>query len=528
MRKFLPLLLALFIFSNGFAQPYITPESKDKMAAAIEIIKRMYVDDLNDEKMVEDAINGMLKQLDPHSQYISKDKVKEVNQPLIGNFEGIGIQFNILNDTIIVVSTISGGPSEKLGIQSGDKIVSINKENVAGVGISNEGVRSKLLGEKGSKVDVTIKRPGAAKTIDYTITRDKIPLYSMDASYMATPEIGYIKLNRFSASTADEFRTAVLDLKSKGMTSMILDLRGNGGGYLLSAYELVDEFLSKNKMVVYYEGSASPRKELKSTARGNFEKGKLVLLVDEGSASASEIVAGAVQDWDRGLIIGRRTFGKGLVQREFELPDGSALRLTIARYFTPTGRSIQKPYEAGVDAYQKEINERYKHGELTNQDSISFPDSLKYYTPNNRLVYGGGGIMPDIFFPIDTSQNSDYYIKVISRGLINSYALNYVDRHRQQMKEDYPTIKVFSKNFSATKMVDEFVKYAAMEGVAQNEEEINRSREILETQIKALIARNFWDTSAYYEIFNQPNPTYKKAIEVIETDVFKEMKVDNY
>lgn len=500
-----------------------------KLATAFSIITSQYVDSLNADKTVENAINGMLKQLDPHSVYIPAKRVDEETQKLASEFEGIGVQFNLLNDTIMVVSPIAGGPSEKLGIISGDKIVTINKENVAGVGIDNDGVRDRLLGKKGTKVDVQIVRQGVEELLDFTIERDKIPLYSVDAAYMATPETGYIKVNRFAASTADEFRDAVKDLQQEGMENLILDLSGNGGGYLYAAFEMADEFLDWGKMIVYTEGVASPRRELRASSRGNFEEGKLVVLVDEGSASASEIVTGAVQDWDRGLIIGRRTFGKGLVQKPYRLPDNAEIRLTIARYYTPTGRSIQKSYDDGREDYYKEIRQRFEHGELTNMDSIAVPDSLKYYTPNQRIVYGGGGILPDVFIPLDTLPNTAFMRNLSRKGLLSKYALNYTDKHRRKLEAEYTDVALFKAGFDHTDVVADFLAFAAEEGVSPEEPaELDRSKRLIEYQLKGLIARNLFDTGAFYEIFNDYRSDYRKALDVLADDAaFKEMRVQN-
>ncbi|MCX7861390.1 MAG: S41 family peptidase [Bacteroidales bacterium] len=496
----------------------VNSQASLKLQRALDIINLFYVDSVNNDKIVEAAIIEMLKTLDPHSTYISKDEVREMNEPLEGNFEGIGVQFNIFNDTILVVNPIPGGPSEKLGIRAGDRIIKIDGQNVAGVGIKNNDVFKKLRGKKGTQVTVSILRRGEKELLDFTITRDKIPIYSLDASYMIDKEIGYIKLNRFSATTMDEFRKAITELKAKGMKDLILDLAGNGGGYLNAAVDLADEFLDNKKMIVYTQGLTSPRTDYKATEKGEWHTGRLVIIVDEGSASASEIVSGAVQDWDRGLIVGRRTFGKGLVQRPFNLNDGSMIRLTVARYYTPSGRLIQKPYEKGFVEYSKEIINRYNNGELTNQDSIHFPDSLKYQTLiSKRTVYGGGGIMPDIFVPLDTNAYTKFYRSLMQKGLIYRFVLQYMDKERENLKKGYPTFSQFKDNYQVTSvMVDSLCSLAKKEKVEYTLEEKTKSEEDIKIMIKALLARDLWDNSQYFEIINPRRDEYKKAIEALK------------
>lgn len=527
LKRFLLLLIAVIsIFTSSLrAQSSFSQASQYKINTALDIISSRYVDKLSDDRLITDAILGILKDLDPHSVYIPAKDLENVNEPLRGDFEGIGIQFNILNDTIMVISPISGGPSEKVGIQAGDKIVYADEELVAGVGITNEGVIKRLRGDKGTEVKIKVKRQDVKDLLEFTITRDKIPIFSMDASYMATPEIGYIKLNRFAATTVNEFKKALKDLQNDGMHSLILDIRGNGGGYLNEAIDLADEFLSTDKLIVYTEGKSSTRREALSTNKGGFEHGKLVVLTDEGSASASEIVSGALQDWDRAVIIGRRTFGKGLVQRDFSLPDQSVIRLTIARYYTPTGRSIQKPYDKGIEAYQKEIIDRFESGEVIHPDSISFPDSLKYYTPNNRVVYGGGGIMPDIYVPLDTQYNSTYYTRLLQKGILIEFALQYVEDHRKELKIRYTTVEDFINNFDEEVAFKDLQAYAYSKGMDINSTEATRSAPMIALQTKALIARDMWNTSAYFQIINQKNNAFNKAVEVINQDDFKSMNI---
>ncbi len=501
-------------------------EAGAKIGTVLDAIHYAYVDTVNDKQLAEAAIVAMLKELDPHSVYIPAEELKEMNEPLVGNFEGIGIQFNILFDTIMVTGTIPGGPSEKLGIMAGDKIIKIEDTLVAGVSFKNNDVIKKLRGNKGTKVKVSILRRGQAQLIDFVITRDKIPIFSIDAAYMAAPEIGYIKVNRFAETTTEEFREALSKVKAKGAKNLILDLTGNGGGYLNRAIEMTDEFLSANKLIVYTNGRVSPRQDVNSTSTGGFEQGKLIVLIDEGSASASEIVSGAIQDWDRGLIIGRRSFGKGLVQKPIPLPDGSALRLTIARYYTPSGRSIQKPYDDGVDAYEKDLLTRYKHGEFTTVDSISFPDSLKYLTSNKRTVYGGGGIMPDIFVALDTTQNSEYFNSVLRKGIVNQFSLDYTDRHRKELTASYADVEKFRTGFVTDEVfMKEFTDFANREGVELNEENYKTSYKMMSMQLKALVARNLWDLEAYYFIINETNPAFKKAMESFKDKTFEKMKI---
>lgn len=516
-------LLGVFSLNHGISQNNFNfkelNEGVDKFANALQVINFNYFDTVKMNKLVEDAIAGMLEKLDPHSVYVTPKELKEFNEPLSGNFEGVGIQFNIMEDTITVISPVSGGPSFKLGIRSGDRIVKIEDEVVAGVKIKNEQVMKKLRGSKGTKVKVSILRRGVSELLDFTIVRDKIPLYSVDASYMATPEVGYIKLSRFAATSTEEVKKALLTLKQQGAKDLIFDLQDNGGGYLNTAFELADEFLAADKMIVYTQGLNSAKKEYKSTVKGDFEKGRLVVLIDEGSASASEIVSGAVQDWDRGLLIGRRTFGKGLVQNQFPLQDGSALRITIAEYFTPTGRCIQKPYKGGTENYYKDLMNRYKNGELTNAENIKFPDSLKYKTNAGRIVYGGGGIMPDIFIPIDTTRSSKYHTDLIRKGILNQFALSYIDKNRTDFLKLYPDFNSFKTNFNPNdQIIKELIAKAESEGLKYDEEQFKTSEKIIRIQLKALMARDAYKSDNYFEVINDLNDSYLKALEVLKNE----------
>ncbi len=529
IRFSLILLFLAFYSSNSHAQNYGTLDAAKKFGSVLELIDYYYVDSTKSKKLVEDAITGMLQTLDPHSVYIPKEDLQETNEPLVGNFEGVGIQFNLLFDTITVISPISGGPSEKVGIISGDKIIKIDGKNFAGMKIKNDDVIKNLRGAKGTKVNVSIMRAGVAELIDFTITRDKIPLYSIDATYMATPTVGYIKLSRFAQTSMDEFAQSLRTLKSKGAKDLILDLNDNGGGYLNIAFEIADQFLSDGKLIVYTEGLKSPRKTYNATSKGEFEKGRVVVLIDEGSASASEIVSGAIQDWDRGLLIGRRTFGKGLVQNPFNLPDGSAIRLTIARYYTPVGRSIQKPYDGKIENYYKDLNNRFKHGELTNADSIRFPDSLKFSTPNKKIVYGGGGIMPDIFVPIDTSKSSTYYTNLIRKGILNQFTLSYLDKNRKDLYAKYPTFEDYKKNFFVSdEMLNNLVAAAEKEKIKKDEKGLATSSSVIKLQVKALLARDLWKNDNYFEVINEINNSYQKALEVFKNDSFSKYKINNH
>ena len=527
------------------AQDEVNFQSR-KFQSLIELVKSKYVDTTNSEKLVEKAIVAVLKELDPHSVYMSKEEFRKANEPLEGSFDGIGVQFNIMNDTIMVVLPVVGGPSEKLGIQAGDKIVKVNGENATGTKITNSWVVEHLKGKKGTKVIISIARQGYKDLIDYEIIRDKIPIYSVDASFMIDDKTGYIKVVRFAASTMDEFRKGLAELKGKGVQNLILDLRGNSGGYLKTAIDLSDEFLEAGKTIVYTEGTYSPKDIERSTSTGGWEKGKLVVLIDEGSASASEIVSGAIQDWDRGLIMGRRSFGKGLVQRPFYLADGSAVRLTTARYHTPTGRCIQKPYEGNIDKYGSDLQKRFEHGEYYNQDSIKFPDSLKYYTPNKRLVYGGGGIMPDVFIPLDTTFNSKYYGELLRKGIFNQFSLKYINDNRAKMKESYPTIKDYKAKFIVDDaFMTKFYDYAESKGVkritvtVENKKGLFRKKTIkskdnlskeaevfLRLQLKSLIARDIFDSSAYFECIIEQDEFVNKALKAFDDSTFKKMKIN--
>lgn len=490
-----------------------------KFAKFLDYLESYYVDSINANDIVETAIVGALKELDPHSTYIPAEQLKKMREPLQGNFEGIGISFNILKDTLYVISPISGGPSEKVGILAGDKIIKVDNENIGGIGLTNEDVFSLLRGKKGTKVELGILRKGESKPLVFTVIRDKIPIYSVDAHYMIDAATGYVKINRFSATTVDEFRNAIAELKEENIKNLVLDLSGNGGGYLDASVKLADEFLPAGSLVVYTEGLNSPRREYLSTAYGNFEEGKVIILIDEGSASASEIVSGAVQDWDKGIVIGRRSFGKGLVQREMILPDESALRITIAKYYTPSGRLIQKPFDDGVEDYHREIYERdITSAEVLSSDSSTFPDSLTYKTlVKGRTVYGGGGIMPDVYVPWDTSIYSDYYRDIVRMGILNRFVLEYVDDNRSKLKKNYPDFEKYENGFVLDeKLMSRFVNYAEKEGVEKSAEDLTISGFQLEVMIKALIARDLFGNSEFYKIYNTTNESYLKALEVLK------------
>ncbi|MFY9361786.1 MAG: S41 family peptidase [Dysgonamonadaceae bacterium] len=518
-RSIFLVISVFFFFTGAFAQ-FMPDPLGIKLVRTLQLVNNLYVDEVDSEKLTEAAIRAMLRELDPHSSYLNKDEVRAMNEPLQGDFEGIGISFNMVTDTLYVIEVISGGPAQKVGIMPGDKIIYVNDTLIAGVKMSSEEVVKKLRGPKGTTVTVKVLRRGVPRLLEFRIVRDKIPIYSIDASYMADDEIGYIRLSRFAATSANEFREAEEKLKAKGMKKLILDLTGNGGGILQTATDIADEFLDNGKLIVYTEGRAQPRSNFTATSKGQFEQGDLVVLVDESSASASEIVAGAIQDWDRGVIVGRRTFGKGLVQRQLPLPDGTMIRLTVARYYTPSGRCIQRPYKSGdIEAYNMDFFNRYRKGELLHADSIHFPDSLKYKTlVNNRTVYGGGGIMPDYFVPIDTTSLTDLHRDLIAKGIVNRIAIMEVDNRRNSLLKAYPDVDAFKKDYSIpADMVTKMKQMAEEEKVEWDEEEFERSEKLLFTQLKALIARDIYDSSAYFKIINDENEIFQEGLRIIKT-----------
>jgi carboxyl-terminal processing protease len=521
------IVLVAVLSSMAAVQALAQQNYPSKLDYALEILKMAYVDTVNEKQLTDEALKAMIKQLDPHSVYIAPEEMREMNEPLVGKFEGIGVQFNIHNDTIMVTQPIPGGPSDKLGIRAGDRIVKIDGANVAGVKITNNDVFKKLRGAKGTQVNVSIFRRSSPDLIEYTIVRDQIPLFSMDAAYMVAPGIGYIKISRFADSTPEEFRAGLEKLKKQGATSLILDLQGNGGGYLNRAVELADEFLSAGKKIVYTRGRTMQSEDFNSSAIGGWEKGKLAILIDESSASASEIVSGAVQDWDRGLIVGRRSFGKGLVQRPFNLPDGSMIRITVAHYYTPSGRCIQKPYELGDEEdYDLDISNRFKHGELFHADSIHFADTTTYFTGHKRVVRGGGGIMPDRFVPLDTSRNSNFYSDLLRKGVFNDFSLTYVDNNRALLRQQFPDVNAFNAGFVVEgKVFDDFLQSAYKAGVKEDSEGLKTSGEMVKLQLKALIARNLWDTEAYFVVINDVNAALTNAISAIRDNTFDKLKI---
>ncbi len=520
---FLPLLIALTLALGIFIGKYMPggygaqqlPSIRyrnDKLNTILNIIESDYVDSVNRKDMVEAAIPAILKKLDPHSIYIPAKDLVRANEPLQGNFEGIGISFSMLTDTILVVSTIPGGPSERLGLEPGDKILYVNDSLVAGRHISEEDVMGLLKGPRGTVVRVRILRKGIKELLTFDITRDKIPIYSVDVDYMVNDHTGYIRINNFAMTTFDEFMKGLKELKGQGMKSLILDLRGNSGGVMDAAIQIANQFLKKGQSIVYTKGRSQPKNEAKATGEGEFETGDLVILIDEGSASASEILAGAIQDNDRGTIIGRRSFGKGLVQEPVPFSDGSGMRLTIARYYTPTGRSIQKPYNNGFDEYFDDLNERYHRGEFEVPDSIHFADSLKFTTPAGRVVYGGGGIMPDKFVPVDTTGISQYFAHV--RPLIYRFALKYTETNRETLKK-YTESDEMEKYLDKQPLMDMFISYASDNGVKKDPEGIKTSGDIIHTQIKAYIARNILDNKGFYPMWEHIDTTLKYAIDFL-------------
>ena len=512
------ILTGYYLLQSSFVQNHIPIkgiQSKNTLNELIRFIDNNYVDSVNVKKLNEEAITGMLLSLDPHSVYIPASEFADANDPLMGNFQGIGVQFRIERDTVMVVNTIPGGPSEKVGLLAGDRIVRVDGTNIASVKINNEKVMKLLKGPKDTKVTVSIFRRGLKKLNDFTITRGVIPTWSIDISYAVNAETGYIKLSKFSATTGDELHEALKDLKAKGIRKLILDLRGNSGGYLQEAIAVVDEFLPANKLIVYTKGLHRPKQIAKSTSGGLWEDQPLAVLIDEGSASASEIVAGAIQDNDRGTIIGRRSFGKGLVQEQVGLSDGSALRLTVARYYTPTGRSIQKPYTKGAEEYYMEYYHRMTDGELYSADSIKLNDSLKYKTPGGKTVYGGGGIMPDIFIPVERNASLKFYNESVNKGILYQFAFDYTDGNRAKFSA-YKEASQFDKNFQVTGgMYTDYIAYADKNGIKYPPAETAASQQKITELMKSYIARNLFDSKGFYPIFLRSDNTFQKALEVL-------------
>ena len=518
MHYFCNLLLTFLILIPLAANAQRTPLQKLQIAEMA--VTRLYVDSVNEDKVVEDGIRGMLKELDPHSSYTTAKETKAMNEPLQGSFDGIGVQFNMADDTLLVIQTVSKGPSEKVGILAGDRIITVNDTTIAGVKMERSDIMRRLRGPRGTIVRLGIMRRGVPGLLSFTVKRDKIPVFTLDASYMIRPGVGYIRISSFGATTYDEFMTATKKLYDDGMRTLILDLQDNGGGYLQSAVTMAEQLLNDGDLIVYTEGRAQSRREYHAQGNGMFAKLKLYVLINEYSASAAEIVTGAMQDNDRATVVGRRSFGKGLVQRPIEFDDGSMMRLTIAHYYTPAGRCIQKPYEKGDrDDYAHDIEKRFKHGELYSADSIHFADSLKFYTlRRHRPVYGGGGIMPDVFVPLDTMQYTAFHRALVARSLVINATLRYVDSHRKELKQRYASFDDFKKNFEIPQaMVDSLIAEAARQKVKPADNaELKRTLPQLRLQLKALVARDIWNMNEYFQLMNENNHIVMKAVELIE------------
>lgn len=491
-----------------------------KLQLAEMAIYNLYVDSVNQNKLVEDGIRGMIEKLDPHSSYSTAQETKAMNEPLQGSFEGIGVQFNVVQDTLLVIQPVSNGPSERVGILAGDRIVTVNDSAIAGVKMSKEEIMRRLRGPKGSKVRLGIVRRGIKGVLTFVVVRDKIPVKTLDAYYMIRPTIGYIRIGSFGLTTYKEFMEAVAVLKQQGMNDLILDLEENGGGYLNAAVDIANEFLKRNDLIVYTLGRSVPKQEFRADGKGRLLAGKVVVLINEFTASAAEIVTGALQDQDRGEVVGRRSFGKGLVQRPIEFPDGSMIRLTIAHYYTPSGRCIQKPYTKGdTQSYALDIEKRYEHGELYSADSIHFADSLKYKTlRKQRLVYGGGGIMPDYFVPLDTTLYTPYHRQLAARSYLINANLKYVDAHRKTLKQQYPDFATFLARYEVPQsLLDDIRKTAEKDKIKPKDEaEWKKSLPQLRLQLKALVARDLWDMSQYFQVVNEANPIVQKALTLFQ------------
>lgn len=514
------ILTSQFSILNSLrAQKPVIPDTASagqlRVDEVMSLIDGNYVDAPDMDRMGEEAIKAMLKALDPHSMYIPAKDVQRANEGLEGNFEGVGISFQIIDDTIVVGSVIDGGPSEKVGIMVGDKLIRIDGSPATGDSINNNFVFKHLRGKKGTVVSIDILRQGTV--YNFEITRDKVPIYSIDTYFMADDTIGYIRLVRFARTSVDEFRKALKSLKKQGMTALILDLRGNTGGYLDIAYGMANEFLSRGQLIVYTEGRRSPRQDFRANSRGNFRDGRLAVLIDEGSASASEILSGAIQDWDRGIVIGRRSFGKGLVQRMMQLKDGGQVRLTTARYYTPSGRCIQRPYDGGSDAYRDDLSQRYKHGELVNADSIHFADSLRYRTAHGRTVYGGGGIMPDCFVPLDTTKYAKCYRELSAKSIIINANLRYMDKNRKKLAKTYTSFEKFKAEYEVPQdLIDNIFAEGEKQDIRpKDDEERQKATENIRLIIKGLVARDLWDMSEYFSIIYENDEVVRKAVELL-------------
>ncbi|MDA3930805.1 MAG: S41 family peptidase [Prolixibacteraceae bacterium] len=535
LRILYPVMLAIAVVVGVFlgsnmqqrTSPLNHPASffqPDKLSLFLQLIEKDYVDSINKSEIIESVIPSILDKLDPHTTYIPAKNMKAESERMRGNFSGIGVQFVLQDDTVMIVDVVSGGPSKQLGILAGDRIVRVNNDTIAGIGIASDSIVSLLRGEKGTMVNVSIHRLGFSELIEFDIERGEIPLFSVDVSYMITDKIGLIKVNGFAESTHREFVSGINELTKKGAEKLIVDLRGNSGGYLGIVFQMVDEFLSANQLIVYTQGNSRTRKDYLSSDKGIWKEKDVLVLIDEFSASASEIFAGAIQDNDRGLVVGRRSFGKGLVQEQIPFSDGSALRLTVARFYTPSGRSIQKPYDHGNDEYMMDYHNRLVNDELTQKDSIHFNDSLKYYTTEGRLVYGGGGIMPDIFVPIDTVGFNSLYTSIVRKNLVYYFAFDYADIHRAVLNE-IEDVWQLNEYLNDVGLFDEFISHAKNEGINVSIAELKEARHILKAQLHAYVCRNIMGDNGFYPVIFTIDKAVAKSVEMLEKEDWSKTEI---